>query len=32
MGICYSDGRETAEQSAAKVLRKLEELGYVPAA
>jgi adenylyl-sulfate kinase len=29
--ICYSDGRETAEQSAAKVLAKLVELGYIPA-
>jgi adenylyl-sulfate kinase len=29
---CYSDGRETAEQSAAKVIGKLEELGYIPAA
>jgi len=27
--VCYSDGRETAEQSAAKVLAKLEELGYI---
>jgi len=27
--ICYSDGRETAERSAAKVMAKLEELGYV---
>jgi len=26
--ICYSDGRETPQQSAAKVLAKLEELGY----
>ncbi len=26
--VCYSDGRETAEQSAAKVLAALEELGY----
>jgi adenylyl-sulfate kinase len=26
---CYSDGRETPEQSAAKVIAKLEELGYV---
>lgn len=26
--VCYSDGRETPEQSAAKVLAKLEELGY----
>lgn len=28
---CYSDGRERAEESAAKVLTKLEELGYLPA-
>ncbi|MDQ2941826.1 MAG: adenylyl-sulfate kinase [Chloroflexota bacterium] len=28
---CYSDGRETAEQSAAKVLAKLAELGYLAA-
>jgi adenylyl-sulfate kinase len=27
---CHTDGRETPEQSAAKVLAKLEELGYVP--
>jgi adenylyl-sulfate kinase len=26
--VCYSDGRETPQQSAAKVLAKLEELGY----
>ena len=26
---CYSDGRETPEQSAAKVIAKLEELGYL---
>jgi adenylyl-sulfate kinase len=26
---CYSDGREMPEQSAAKVIAKLEELGYV---
>ena len=26
---CYSDGRETPEQSAAKVIAKLEELGYI---
>ena len=26
---CHTDGRETPEQSAAKVLAKLEELGYV---
>ena len=31
--ICHSDGSETPEQSAAKVLAKLEELGYsLPAA
>ena len=27
---CYSDGRETAAQSAEKVLTKLAELGYLP--
>ncbi|HEX6292695.1 MAG TPA: adenylyl-sulfate kinase [Herpetosiphonaceae bacterium] len=27
--VCYSDGRETPEQSAAKVIAKLEHLGYV---
>ncbi len=27
--ICYSDGRETPEQSAAKVIAKLEDLGYI---
>lgn len=27
--ICYSDGRETPEQSAAKVITQLEELGYI---
>jgi adenylyl-sulfate kinase len=27
---CYSDGRETPEQSAAKVIARLEELGYLP--
>jgi len=26
--VCHTDGSETAEQSAAKVLAKLEELGY----
>jgi adenylyl-sulfate kinase len=26
--VCYSDGRETPDQSAAKVIAKLEELGY----
>ena len=30
--VCHTDGRETPEQSAAKVLAKLEELGYVPVA
>lgn len=30
--ICHTDGRETPHQSAAKVIRKLEELGYIPAA
>ncbi len=30
--VCHTDGRETPEQSAAKVIRKLEELGYIPAA
>lgn len=29
---CYSDGRETPEQSAAKVLAKLEELRLIPVA
>ena len=28
--VCHTDERETPEQSAAKVLAKLEELGYVP--
>jgi adenylyl-sulfate kinase len=27
--VCYSDGRETPEQSASKVIAKLEHLGYV---
>ena len=27
--VCYSDGRESAEQSAAKVIGKLEALGYI---
>jgi adenylyl-sulfate kinase len=27
--VCYSDGRETPEQSAARVIAKLEELGYI---
>jgi adenylyl-sulfate kinase len=30
--ICHTDGRETPEQSAAKVLAKLESLGYIPVA
>ena len=30
--ICHTDGRETPQQSAAKVIRKLEELGYIPLA
>jgi adenylyl-sulfate kinase len=30
--VCYTDDRETPEESAAKVLLKLEELGYVPVA
>jgi adenylyl-sulfate kinase len=30
--VCHSDGSETPEQSAAKVMAKLEELGYLPAA
>jgi len=30
--VCYSDGRETPQESAAKIIRKLEELGYVPVA
>jgi len=30
--VCHSDGSETAQQSAAKILSKLEELGYIPAA
>jgi adenylyl-sulfate kinase len=30
--VCHTDGRETPEQSAAKVIGKLEELGYIPAA
>ncbi len=29
---CHTDGRETPEQSAAQVLARLEELGYVPTA
>lgn len=27
--VCYSDGRETPEQSAEKVIARLEDLGYV---
>jgi len=27
--ICHTDGRETPEQSAAKVMARLEELGYL---
>ncbi len=27
---CYSDGRETPEQSAAKVMAKIETLGWIP--
>ena len=30
--LCHTDGSETPEQSAAKVLAKLEELGYSPPA
>jgi adenylyl-sulfate kinase len=30
--VCHTDGRETPQQSAAKVIRKLEELGYIMAA
>jgi adenylyl-sulfate kinase len=30
--VCHSDGSETPEQSAAKVMAKLEELGYLSAA
>jgi adenylylsulfate kinase-like enzyme len=30
--VCHTDGRETPQQSAAKVIGKLEELGYIPAA
>ena len=29
--VCHTDGRETPAQSAAKVINKLEELGYIPA-
>jgi hypothetical protein len=28
--VCKTDGSETPEESAAKVLAKLEELGYSP--
>ncbi len=28
---CYSDGSETPQQSAAKIISKLQELGYIPA-
>ena len=28
--VCHTDERETPAQSAAKVIRKLEELGYIP--
>ncbi len=28
--VCHTDGRETPEQSAAKVICRLEELGYIP--
>ena len=28
--VCHTDGRETPEQSAAKVICKLEALGYIP--
>ncbi|MBW3632761.1 MAG: adenylyl-sulfate kinase [Chloroflexi bacterium] len=27
--VCHSDGRETPEESAGKVIRRLEELGYL---
>jgi len=30
--VCHTDGRETPEQSAAKIIDKLEKLGYIPAA
>ncbi len=29
---CHTDGRETPEQSAARVIAKLEEVGYIPKA
>jgi adenylyl-sulfate kinase len=28
--VCHTDGRETPQQSAAKIIAKLEELGYIP--
>ncbi len=28
--VCHSDGSETPAESAAKIVRKLEELGYIP--
>jgi len=30
--VCHTDGRETPEQSAAKIIDKLEKLGYIPTA
>jgi adenylyl-sulfate kinase len=30
--VCHTDGRETPTESAAKVISKLEALGYIPAA
>ena len=30
--VCHTDGRETPEQSAAKIIDKMEKLGYIPAA
>jgi adenylyl-sulfate kinase len=30
--VCHSDGSETPQQSAAKIINKLQELGYIPAA
>jgi adenylyl-sulfate kinase len=29
--VCHSDGSETPQQSAAKIINKLQELGYIPA-
>ncbi len=29
--VCHTDGRETPQQSAAKVIGELEKLGYIPA-